>query len=94
MGELFDQIRKAVAERRYLIGVHAANRLEERNIPDWQVVVGLPDGELVRERPHDKPNAAVEVSELLADGTPVTAVWSWLPRLQIAKLVTVYYLDR
>jgi hypothetical protein len=73
--------------------VHAGNQLDERGIPDWQVVAGLAEGVLLRERPHGKPNPCVEVEQLLPDGTPVKAVWSWLPRHQVAKLVTVHYFD-
>ena len=94
MPELFDRIRTAVAERRYLIGVHAGNQLDDRGIPDWQVVAGLANGVLICERPHDKPNPAVEVEQLLPDRTPVKAVWSWLPHQKVAKLVTVHYFDR
>lgn len=94
MSDLFNQIRTAVAQRRYLIGLHAGNQLDERGIPDWQVVGGVPEGLLLRERPHDKPNPAVEVQQILPDGTFVKTVWSWLPRQKVAKLVTVHYLDR
>lgn len=94
MGRLFDQIQEAVAEARYLIGLHAANQLDERGIPDWQVVAGVAEGILLAERPADKPNPAVEVKQMLPDGTPVKAVWSWLSRHRAAKLVTVHYFDR
>ena len=94
MPKLFNEIRTAVAQRRYLIGVHAGSQLDERGIPDWQVVGGLAEGVLLRERPQDKPNPAVEVQQVLPDGTPVKAIWSWLPQQEWAKLVTVHYLDR
>ena len=94
MADLLDRIRVAVSQRRYLIGLHAGNQLDDRGIPDWQVVVGLADGVLLRERPQDKPNPAVEVRQLLPDGTFVKAVWAWLPRQHVAKLVTVHYFDR
>jgi hypothetical protein len=32
MGRLFDEIRQFVSEDRYIIGEHAADRLEERDI--------------------------------------------------------------
>lgn len=94
MSALFGRIRTAVAEGRYLIGLHAANQLDERGIADWQIVAGLEDGVLLRERPADQPNPAVEVEQILVDGTPVKAVWSWLPHHRAAKLVTVHYFDR
>ena len=94
MGELFDRIRAAVQEDRYLVGLHAGNQLDDRGIPDWQVVAGLAEGKLILERPSDRPNPAVEVEQLLPDGTPVKAVWSWLPHHHAAKLVTVHYFDR
>lgn len=94
MPALFDSIRLAVREGRYLIGVHAANSLDERGIPDWQVVAGLEEGQLTEERPAARPNPAVQVRQSLADGTQVKAVWSWLPTLRAAKLVTVHYFDR
>jgi hypothetical protein len=41
--------------------LHASERLEERGTMEWQVVVGLEDGELIAERPNATPNPAVEV---------------------------------
>ena len=46
MGELFQTIRQLVANDRYVIGLHAAERLEEREIMEWQAVAGLDDGKL------------------------------------------------
>jgi hypothetical protein len=93
MGKLFDTIRRLVAEEKYVVGEHAVQRLEERGILEWQAVLGLEEGELLLERPNDKPNAAVEVQERLPDGTRFKAVWSHLERSGVAKLVTVYFLD-
>lgn len=94
MGRLFDQIRDAVANERYIIGIHAADQMDDRGVLDWQVVSALPDGLLLVERLDAKPNPAVEVEELLPDGTSVKAVWSWLANQRAAKLVTVHYFDR
>jgi hypothetical protein len=93
MGKLFQTIRSCVAENRYLIGEHAAERLEERGIMEWQAVAGLADGTLLIERPHAVPNPVVEVRELLPDGTEFKAVWSYLRQSGVAKLVTVHVLD-
>lgn len=41
MGQLFDTIRSLVSEEKYLVGLHATERLEERDIMEWQVVAGL-----------------------------------------------------
>ncbi len=38
MGQLFDAIRRLVAEEKYVVGEHASERLEERGIMEWQVV--------------------------------------------------------
>jgi hypothetical protein len=35
MGRLFDNIKLAIAEERYVIGRHANERLRERRIPAW-----------------------------------------------------------
>jgi len=94
MGRLFDTIRQLVAEDKYVVGQHASERLEERNIMEWQVVAGLKDGVLIAERPDAVPNPAVEVRESLPDGTDFKAVWSHLRQSGIAKLVTVHYFDR
>lgn len=50
-------------------------------------------GELLLERPDDKPNPAIEVQERLPDGTEFKAVWSHLSRSGVAKLVTVHFFD-
>lgn len=78
MGALFDRIRVAIEAGRYVIGSHAMARLRWRQIPAWQVAAGTLEGRLIRERPRARPNPAVEVSILLADGTAAVAVWSWL----------------
>lgn len=94
MSDLLDTIRRLVAEDRYLIGQHAAERLEERGIMEWHAVAGLEDGVLVADRPDATPNPAVEVREVLPDGTEFKAVWSYLARSGVAKLVTVHFFDR
>jgi hypothetical protein len=93
MGQLFDTIRQLVDEEKYLVGLHAAERLEERGIMEWQAVAGLDDGVLLA-RPAAQPNPAVEVRETLPDGTEFLAVWSYLAQSGVAKLVTVHFFDR
>ena len=93
MGQLFDVIRQLVAEERYIVGQHASERLEERDIMEWQVVAGMEDSELIAERPDAMPNPAVEVRESLPDGTEYKAVWSHLRQTGVAKLVTVHFLS-
>jgi hypothetical protein len=94
LSQLFDTIRQLVAEEKYVVGQHASERLEERGIMEWQVIVGLEDGTLITERPDATPYPAVEVRESLPDGTEVKAVWSHLPQSGVAKLVTVHFFDR
>ena len=94
MGQMFQTIRQLVAEDRFVVGLHASERLEERGILEWQVVAGLADGHLMVERPDGTPNPAVEVREFLSDGTDVKAVWSHLRHSGVAKLVTVHFFDR
>ncbi|WP_146448038.1 DUF4258 domain-containing protein [Bythopirellula polymerisocia] len=93
MGLLFDEIRRLVSEDHYLVGQHAAERLEERGIMEWQAVAGLQDGELITEQPSRKPNPAVEVRETLPDGTEFKAVWSHLREASVAKLVTIHFFE-
>lgn len=93
MAQLFDAIRRLVAEEKYVVGQHASERLEERGIMEWQVIVGLEDGELIAERPDATPNPAVEVRESLPDGTDVKVVWSYLDQSGVAKLVTVHFFE-
>ena len=93
MSRLFQTIRELVANNRYVIGEHAAERLEERGIMERQAVEGLEDGEPILVRPDADPNPAVEVSELLPDGAQFKAVWSHLRSANVAKLVTVHFFD-
>lgn len=93
MGQLLDTIRQLVAEDKYLVGLHASERLEERGIMEWQAVVGLADGELVAEQPGASPNPTVEVRETLPDGTEFKAVWALLRPSGVVKLVTVHFFD-
>jgi hypothetical protein len=91
MGRLFEQIKQAVREDRFLVGWHADERCEERGATDWQIVTGLEEAVLVRERPRSKPNPSVVVHQVLPDGNEIEAIWSWLARTGEAKLVTVYF---
>jgi hypothetical protein len=61
---------------------------------EWQVVAGLADGQLIRERPRSQPNPVVEVREMLPEGTEVMAVWAYLAGSNAGKLVTVHFFDR
>jgi len=90
---LFETIRELVAANRYVVGEHASERLEERGILEWQVVDAIESGRLLLERSGDVPNPAVEVAEVLADGTEVKAVWSYVELANVAKLVTVHFFD-
>lgn len=93
MGELFQTIRKLVAEEKYLVGLHASERLDERDIMEWQAVEGLQAGDLIAENPGATPNPTVEVRQSLPDGTEYKAVWAYLRNSNVAKLVTVHYFD-
>jgi hypothetical protein len=90
---LFEKIRALMLAGQYVIGQHASERLEERGILEWQVVDGMESGKCLVERPSDLPNPAVEVSQLLADGPEIKAVWSHLSSIGVAKLVTVHFFD-
>lgn len=94
MASLFDQVRCAVKEDRYLFSVHADERLRERAIPSWQVVAGPDEARLIVQRTKAKPNPVVEVEHELPDGTTVKAVWVYLPSSRTAKLVTVHFINR
>jgi hypothetical protein len=91
MSQLLATIRQLVAEEKYVVGLHASERLEERGIMEWQAVVGLESGNLIAERGDAFPNPAVEVLEELPDGTEFKAVWSFLQQSGVAKLVTVHF---
>ena len=93
MGRLFEQIKRAVREDRFLVAWHADERCEERGVTDWQIVSGLREAELVRERTRSKPNPSVVVRQFLPDGSEVEVIWSWLERDNKAKLVTVFFRD-
>ncbi len=93
MERLFDVIRASVAANKYVVGEHASQRLEERGIMEWQVVVGVANGKPTAEHSGAKPHPSVEVIESLPDGSDCKAVWSHLRRSGVAKLVTVYFFD-
>jgi hypothetical protein len=46
------------------------------------------------EREDGVPHPVAEFEQELADGTPIKAVWAWIPERQIAKLVTVHFFPR
>jgi hypothetical protein len=91
MGELFARIRAAVRDDRFVVSWHADERCDEREVAAWQVVAGLENARLQRERPRSKPHPSILVREELVDGTEVEAVWAWMPETGRAMLVTVYF---
>ena len=91
--ELTDQIRSAVQESRYVIGVTARMQMEERKLALWQIETGLVDGNIV-EVPDRKPNPSIVVDQVLLDGTLVVVSWSWLAGSNQAKLTSVLFPDR
>lgn len=93
MSSLHVTIRDLVAAGNYVVTKHAAERLRQRGIMAWQAVVGLDDGDLLQERPNDKPFPSVEVREMLPDGTEFKAVWSHVKEANLARLVTVHFFD-
>jgi len=93
MGRLFDDIRRAIQEDRFVIGWHADERCEQRGVSPRQIVAGFEDAELLRERSGSRPHPSIVVRQLLADGSEVECIWSWLAVSRRAKLVTVYFRD-
>jgi hypothetical protein len=93
MGRLFDSIRAAVSDDRFLVSWHGDERCEEREVAVWQLVAGLSEARLERERPASKPHPSIVVRQELADGTEVEVVWAWMPESRRAMLVTVYFPD-
>ncbi len=91
MGRLFETIRLAVEEDRFVVSWHADERCEERAVAVWQLVAGLKHAVLVRERPASKPHPSVVVREELADGSEVEAIWAWMEESRRATLVTVFF---
>ena len=94
MSALFEKIKRLVREDKFLIGLHASERMLERNTIEWQVVAELEQGELLDDNLDALPNPLVEVKEMLPDGTEFKAVWSYLSHSDVAKLVTVHFFDR
>ena len=91
--ELTDQIRSAVQESRFVIGVNARMQMEERKVALWQIETGLVDGNIV-EVPDSRPHPSIVVDQVLLDGTLVVVSWSWLASSSQAKLISVIFPDR
>jgi hypothetical protein len=93
MSDLWPAIKTAVRDDRYVVSMHAERRCQMRRIESWQLVIGIEDATVEAIRPRTRPFPSVVVKNLLADGSEVTAVWSWIKSRGIAKLVTVYFGD-
>ena len=91
---MLDAIRSAVRDDRYLISLHADERMRQRRVPAWQVLTSVAEAKLLRQRPENRPNPVVELEQMLPDGTTVKTVWAWLASDQVAKLITVHFVDR
>lgn len=91
--DLIQQIKTAVLRGDFIISAHARQRMSERSVRLWQIETGLDDADVIEVRLKSRPNPSIVALETLPDGTEVKVVWSWLRRMQQAKLVTVHYLD-
>jgi hypothetical protein len=91
VGKLIDNILAAIRADRFIVSWHADERCEERGVAVWQLVAGIEDAELVRERPRSKPNPSIILRQQIADGSDVEAIWAWLAESRRAMLVTVYF---
>ena len=91
MSTLAQLIKKLIAADQYLIGQHAAERLQERDILEWQVIAGMAAARTVGER-RLPPHATAEFEVMLPDGSLVLAVWAHLIASKRVKLVIVYFL--
>jgi hypothetical protein len=89
VGALFDTIRAAVQEDRHLLACHA----DERGVSAWQLVAGLAEAELPRERRASRPNPSVVVGQVLPHSVEVEVVWAWLSESRRAKSATVFFRD-
>jgi hypothetical protein len=90
---LHTEIVAAIQEDRYLVSLHADERCEERGVTAWQLVAGIENATMLRERPRSKPNPSIVLEQQLADGSVVEAIWAWLAASGRAILVTVYFRD-
>lgn len=90
--ELIDQIRSAVQEGRFVVGVTARMQMEDRKVALWQIETGLVDGNIV-EVPESKPHPSILIDQVLLDGTLVVVSWSWLGSSNQAKLISVIFPD-
>ena len=94
-GTLVDTILAAIRSGNFIVSRHGARRLRQRKIP----LVQIEDETLAAERAaiqlrvNSKPNPTIMVELVLADGTPVVAIWSWMKDHEAAQLVTVYFPD-
>ena len=95
MDRLAEHLLGAIVDGRYLVGDHASNQLDRRGIVEWAVVAGSAEADWddAVVRPASKPHATALIRILLPDGTPAIAVWCWLPIVERAKLVTVFFGD-
>lgn len=82
-----------MAAGKYVVSVHAAERLDERGLLEWQIVDGVDSSSLLAERASDEPNPVIELEQSLADGTLVKVIWAYIQTADIAKLVTVHFFD-
>ena len=89
--DLVESIKQAVREGRFLVSVHARERMAERRVRLWQVEAGLETAVIEEIRPDDEPNPSIVVETILPDGMAATVVWSWMVLSDQAKLVTVYF---
>jgi hypothetical protein len=90
---LHQEIRRAIDEDRIVFSVHADNQLVSRKVPRWQAVSGFSSAEFVAAYPKAKPYPKITMRQILADGTPVIAIWSYVRSIRSAKLVTLFFED-
>lgn len=94
MGRVAQDILKAIADERFGITSHAAERLRKRLVPAWQAVDATASAQCLRERPNDHPFPVAEFEIVLPDGTKAKCVRSWRITTRSAMLVTLHFYDQ
>ena len=60
---------------------------------EWQVVAAMDQARVLVEHPQARPHPSAEFEIILPDGAAPKAVWSWMQVIDVAKLVTVHFID-
>lgn len=89
---MLDSLRFLIKQKKYLVRLHARERMLERNILFQEIRESLKNGEIIEEYLDDRPFPSFLVFGLTMKHRPLHSIWA-LDKERLAYLISAYEPD-